>query len=133
MRLAAITLLLLVSACGINPRRYAPIYPVPATRAAAARQLHDALAHYALGPSEVIVTETELRWHQMRRLTEKRTVMVQRSLDFGQIEGLTPPHQPTESWVLEIDASGGRVSFEFKTREPAARAHAALKRLRRTD
>ena len=121
--------LLTLTACAVGPYADTPTYKLAETRTTAARQLNEALAFDAIGVSEVAADELKLTWHEYRNITAKRKQLIDRELDFRKIYSIGRPEQPGELWELNVYASGGTVTFNFKEGEDAAKAEAALRRL----
>jgi hypothetical protein len=125
-------IVLLLAACA-NPRVTAPYFAEPKDRAAAARQLDEALGLHGLGVSEVHADEEILRWNEMHTLTDKRTITVQRALVLRDVSNVQRPAREGIGWTLEIDATGGKLMLRFKDDQSASRAEAALRRLMREE
>lgn len=125
-----LALLILLAGCAVGPYAAQPRYKLPETRVVAARHLNEALAFGGRGVSEVAADEVHLTWHEYRQLSDKRNVLVERELDFQAITFVGRPEKPGEWWRLEVTATGGVITFEFGDAESAARAEAALRRLR---
>lgn len=120
--------LLLLAGCAVGPYAQTPVYKLPETKAIAARQLQEAL-NTAQGLSEIDTTTAMLTWHERKRLSDKRTVWLERELKFAAVLGVARPAKSGELYELRIDAAGGQVTFEFKEGTQAAKAEAALRKL----
>lgn len=125
-------LLMLLTGCGLSPYRSTPRYVPPETRSRAAVQLNAAMAG-ADRLSEVWATELELNWHERVQLSAKRWVIVPRNLQYEAIRVVGRAHKAGEFYELVLYADGGDVKFRFRDGLKAAKAEAALIRLRQTE
>jgi len=131
--IVALVFLLLLPACGLNPRVSAPQYELAKTRATAARFLNEALGEGGTGISEINADETTLRWHENRQLTDQRRILVPRELVLQRVSHVNRPDHDSMGWRLSVDAAGGRVTFAFRDSRNAFKAESAFKRLMRDD
>lgn len=129
--LIVLALALLLTGCGLSPYRNTPRYLPPETRSRAAVQLNAALAG-ADRLSEIWATEFELNWHERVQLSAKRWLIVPRNLQYEAIRVVGRAHKAGEFYELVLYADGGDVTFRFRDGLKAAKAEAALIRLRQT-
>lgn len=129
---ALASLVLALGACRSGPYHDPPRYLMPETRSTAARHVNEALVSSGIGFSEVAADEVRVTWNEIRRLSDKRQMLIEREMIFNQIHNVNRPARPGEWWQVKVFATGGAITFTFRDDADAAKFESAVRRLRQT-